>query len=616
MVDSRLNKWQREIEELSGFTIKQTDDAMTKEYKKMLTRIKKEASEALEYPENLTRTDIMRQDRRIAIAKQIEDVLAESQPEIRRQIKDGVTKNAEIGYYGNWYEMEQTNNLKLQMNMLDSRKLEQIVTHPVNGKRFSQRLYSNRKKLARQVNNAIIAGIESGMGYRDVADRLDLAVVGNYNRAVRIARTESMRANSEARQLSNEEAVKAGVQFEKQWMATLDSRTRDTHQDLDGQRVAPGEMFKSPGGGEALEPRMFGIAEEDIQCRCTTINIVGGIEPSIRMARNADGVSEKIEFKSYDDWLGKKINEPVGSLSGQITQEIYNLKILQSRMQAENDLKKDLEDLNKQFKSLNSNLEGKRLRNDLEEKFYAGDMPDDVFYSKMEKLNEKFKPDPEQIKKVSEKISEKREALIDLQDDNAHKNAQDIKAILNKQRKMGINDIDLTDHLSNPRSKMTKIVRDAYDCYPTDWIKNSVGYDKIDVKKLKRGYYLHGKGGSELALSGKKGKHSSFRTAIHELGHRQEKINPKLVDAEREFYEQRTKGESLVKLNDINPRSRYRKDEVTRVDNFINPYMGKDYGGDMFELFTMAVDTLYTDPTALMEDKEMFEWVVNILLNY
>lgn len=333
MADNRLNRWRNEVEELAEVAIRDTDSALQREYKNMLRQIKKDANEALKHPENLTRTDAMRQDRRLAIARQIQDDLRDSHPGIRETIKKGVERNAELGYYGNWYELEQNNNLEINMNMLDKRKLEQVVTKPVNGKRFSKRLYDNREKLASQVNRALINGIENGLGYREVANQLESAVDGNYKRALRIARTESLRANSEARQESNIEAMEAGVQFQKKWLSTLDGDTRDTHQSLDGQTVSPDEEFISDSGAKALEPRMFGVAEEDIQCRCTSINIVAGIEPDTRMARNRDGDVETVEYKSYNEWReGLEERQPVEDVE-QVTSRISELQETMNRME-------------------------------------------------------------------------------------------------------------------------------------------------------------------------------------------------------------------------------------------------------------------------------------------
>lgn len=55
----------------------------------------------------------------------------------------------------------------------------------------------------------------------------------------------------------------------KRWKTNLDGRERDTHHGLDGQTVALGENFKSASGATAPHPGAFGVADEDINCRCT-----------------------------------------------------------------------------------------------------------------------------------------------------------------------------------------------------------------------------------------------------------------------------------------------------------------------------------------------------------
>jgi len=79
-----------------------------------------------------------------------------------------------------------------------------------------------------------------------------------------IARTETMRAsNSAANQLYDEWGM------DRQWVATVDNRVRDTHLEANGQTVAVGEPFSV--GGERL---MFpgdpeGSPGNTINCRCT-----------------------------------------------------------------------------------------------------------------------------------------------------------------------------------------------------------------------------------------------------------------------------------------------------------------------------------------------------------
>ena len=70
----------------------------------------------------------------------------------------------------------------------------------------------------------------------------------------------------------------------------------------------------------------------------------------------------------------------------------------------------------------------------------------------------------------------------------------------------------------------------------------------------------------------------------------------------------------MVRLKDVTGMN-YSNAEVTKVDNFLNPYMGKEYPDNRaYELLTMGMDTLYAEPLKLAEDAEMLEWVVEMLL--
>lgn len=100
------------------------------------------------------------------------------------------------------------------------------------------------------------------------------------NRAVVVARTETIGALNAGRTDSFEAISQAipELQFEQQWLATLDTRVRDTHRRADGQRRRMGQTF-SVGQAELRfpgDPR--GPAKEVIQCRCTTILVEEGRE--------------------------------------------------------------------------------------------------------------------------------------------------------------------------------------------------------------------------------------------------------------------------------------------------------------------------------------------------
>ena len=52
-----------------------------------------------------------------------------------------------------------------------------------------------------------------------------------------------------------------------------------------------------------MGPRMFGKPQEDINCRCTTITIVNGIEPELRKDIET---KEIIKYNNYNEWAEVK----------------------------------------------------------------------------------------------------------------------------------------------------------------------------------------------------------------------------------------------------------------------------------------------------------------------
>lgn len=89
-----------------------------------------------------------------------------------------------------------------------------------------------------------------------------------------IARTETIRASNAG---TNELFSEWGVR-QQEWLATKDDRTRDDHAEADGQIVNMGAAFYV--GGEWLDfpgdPN--GSPENTINCRCTTIPVLEGME--------------------------------------------------------------------------------------------------------------------------------------------------------------------------------------------------------------------------------------------------------------------------------------------------------------------------------------------------
>jgi SPP1 gp7 family putative phage head morphogenesis protein len=114
-------------------------------------------------------------------------------------------------------------------------------------------------------------GSDAGKPYAEIEkDIARVFEVAKGSRARAIAQTEIPRASNFA---SKESYRQLGVE-KKEWQATEDDVTRDTHAEMNGQVVEINEMFVSPSGAQADYPGDFGVPEEDINCRCGVLPVV------------------------------------------------------------------------------------------------------------------------------------------------------------------------------------------------------------------------------------------------------------------------------------------------------------------------------------------------------
>lgn len=177
---------------------------------------------------------------------------------------------------------------------------------------------------AKKVNNIVQQGIIQGEGIPEITKRLcfDLATQ-NENKMRMFARTAITGAQNAGRQQQMEDAAEMGIQVEKQWIATLDSRTRDWHRDRDGETVPYNEEFS---GGLEYPGDPAGDPADVYNCRCTMITVYpehadhheGGARRAYSEYENEDGehrkgyvtenpnVYEGWSEKAYRRWLEQK----------------------------------------------------------------------------------------------------------------------------------------------------------------------------------------------------------------------------------------------------------------------------------------------------------------------
>ena len=167
----------------------------------------------------------------------------------------------------------------------------------------------------KQITASVTSSILQGKSIKHMADDLQKRITTmSRDSAIRTARTAVTGAQNAGRMDSYAAAEKMGIKLKKEWLATLDARTRHSHAVLDGEQVAQDKKF-SNGCRFPGDPQ--GPPWEIYNCRCTLIAAVDGVDTSSaqRRARNADtGKTEVISNMSYAEWAGwKKDTKQVAS---------------------------------------------------------------------------------------------------------------------------------------------------------------------------------------------------------------------------------------------------------------------------------------------------------------
>ena len=539
------------------------------------------------------------------------------------------------------YEVEKGCRIDTGFNLYSRETVENMMKNEPNiiphlTERQKERIAKdelwNRQKLV----SAVTQGVLQGESIPKVANRLQSVANMDRNAAIRNARTYTTAAQNKGRMDSYERMDKLGIQVGKKWIATLDDRTRVEHRHLDGMVVPYKDMFEVDGyeimfpGDPSAEPEMI------YNCRCTLVSEIPGIQ------YNDERYDEKLGDMTYEEWKHAKDRTPVEDVKEEPKQEVSwidrikeiqskeNLteedvkeagKIIADKVHSEylDDLRKEKDELKKEEELAKERyLRAKEKTRELNDERYkeAADIKsgwikaeNSFYFDSKESAEEYFKEIHEQLVEWqairSERFDEWQRLAEKVENTNPEKTADLLFGVLSQVREMGSGGIDVAGHLGNSRSPMRKIVEKAYSKYPTSWIRKSVEEGELSIKKSKRGYYSDFE--RVIAISGD-GGNKSFRTGIHELGHRFEHTIPGILSKEKEFYDRRTEGEKLVWLG-----SGYGKDEKTRKDDFIDEYMGKDYGGRSYELVSMGFQHAYTDPVKLSQDEDMEQWIYGLL---
>ena len=147
----------------------------------------------------------------------------------------------------------------------------------------------NRKHIASAVTQGVLQGEDLGQVSKRIRSVADM----DCRASMRTARTAMTSAQNAGRVDAYRRAQGMGIRVRKQWLATLDQRTRHSHRRLDDEVAGLDEAFSN---GLMYPGDPSGAGGEVYNCRCTLVPVVDGADPSEGVRHsNLGGVS-------YEEW--------------------------------------------------------------------------------------------------------------------------------------------------------------------------------------------------------------------------------------------------------------------------------------------------------------------------
>jgi len=264
---------------------------LNNEYNKAYKNMKKQREKYIAKMDTgkFTETEMMKFNRLSKLVKNLEDELKRVESLQTYQIKTFLKDAYELNYYYTGYALERMSSVKLNFSLIDRKQVEQAINRPL----MNVALNNNKRSTRQSIRSALTQSVVKGEGIRETAANIKRQTEISANRALKITRTETTGIMSKAREQGFYKAKKNGLEVQKEWVATLDGRTRDSHGSLDGERVPTDQAFSN---GLMYPGDQSGDASEVVNCRCTVVAYIPEAEQD-----------DSFEYDTYDDWVKNRL---------------------------------------------------------------------------------------------------------------------------------------------------------------------------------------------------------------------------------------------------------------------------------------------------------------------
>ena len=195
-------------------------------------------------------------------------------------VKDTLYNVAQDKYYSNCYLYSIGVNYTLKP--VKENILKKIINKKIKGKNYSDRIWSNKNKVAKQIRIEVDKFLNGKTDINSISGIISKKFDVNWNNSNRLVRDSIGRVQWDANKVWRKEHNINRVM----WDATLDLKTCTDCQGYDGK------IYDSNN-----------TPHQHVMCRCELIPLVKGWKPSEKWDNEN---KQRISYKTYKEWLGEQ----------------------------------------------------------------------------------------------------------------------------------------------------------------------------------------------------------------------------------------------------------------------------------------------------------------------
>ena len=235
----------------------------------------------------------MQHDRLQSLFFQIDSRLIELAGSQQMTFEDLLAGTYESTFYQTAYSVALGTGVGISFSKINEDFIKEAITYPWSGDMFSNRIWSNRNQLVKQIRETITNGLIKGSSVQKMAREIKGTMDSSYKNSLRLIRTETAAVIGDATAKSYENLDVEEYQF----IATLDNRTSNTCSTLDGK------VFK-------LKDKQVGVNYPPMHPNCRSAvapYFSNRKQAELRRSRDSQNNNEVIPNMTFNEWQNKYV---------------------------------------------------------------------------------------------------------------------------------------------------------------------------------------------------------------------------------------------------------------------------------------------------------------------